>query len=295
MLCDFVQIATRDGVRLEGLVFLPKGADTVAVWIHGLTSNGFRNYERNTILARAFNEAGMAFATFNTRGHDVVAYSVRRDKRKKKGYRSMTIGSAYEKFEDSFLDLEAIVDYLKKDFSKIFLLGHSTGANKAAYYLAREHQKVTGGALISPVSDVPMFKEEMRDNYQEVVRVAKKMVGDGHGQDLIPSDLSKNIYTAKRFLSLATQESVEQLFPNREFRGPLKIFSRIKTSLLVLFGEKDDYLEKDRVLAQDLIGAFRKYNRSKKLEAKTISGSDHGFSEHERELGKILIDWIRNL
>lgn len=296
MQCDFVQVEAKDGVKLEGLVFSVKGADTVGVWIHGLTSNAFRNYERNTVLAREFTRAGIAFAIFNTRGHDVVAYSVKNDKRKVKGRRSATIGSAFERFEDSVLDLDAIVDYLGKQYKKVFLLGHSTGANKVAYYLAHEHKKVTGGALISPVSDVPMLRKVLGGKYDEAIKFAREMVSSGDGGKLVPEDLCPGgIYTARRLLSLAQQKSVEQLFPHRNFMGPLRIFSKIKSPTLIVFGDKDNYLLEDGVDSKDMLSVFSKHTRGKRLEAKVIFGADHSFTDREEELGKVLVGWITGL
>lgn len=297
MLCDFVQVTAKDGVNLEGLVFTPKDSPSTAVgvWLHGLGSNFHRSYTRTTKLAKLFNDNGIAFASFDTRGHDAVAHSVKFDKRKKKGYKGVTIGAAYENFVDSFFDLEAIVDYLKKDFDKIFLLGHSTGANKVAYYLAREHKKVAGGALISPVSDVPMIKKELGDKYEETIDLARDMVNRGDGKKLIPEDFSPNIYTASRLLSLANDNSVEQLFPNRNFSGPLRVFSRIKAPVIVIFGDKDDYLKVDRVLPQDLVDSFAKYAKNKDFTSFIGVACDHSFTDHEEELGKVLIDWIGKL
>lgn len=295
MQCDFVQVGAKDGVKLEGLVFSVKGADTVGVWIHGLTSNAFRNYQRNTILAREFSEAGIAFAIFNTRGHDVVAYSVKNDKRKMKGRRSVTIGSAFERFEDSVLDLDAIVDYLGKQYKKVFLLGHSTGANKAAYYLARRHKKVAGGALISPVSDVPMLRNELGNKYDEATRIARDMVKRGEGDLLVPENICASIHTARRLLSLSDQKSVEQLFPHQNFMGPLRIFSKIKTPVHIIYGEKDDYLKVDKISAQVLIDCFSKYSKSKKFDSFVGAGADHSFTDCEEALGNTLVNWINRM
>lgn len=295
MQCDFVQVEARDGVKLEGLVFSVKGADAVGVWIHGLTSNAFRNYERNTVLAREFSDAGIAFAVFNTRGHDVVTYSVKSDKRKAKGYRSITAGSAFERFEDSVLDLDAIVDYLGKQYKKVFLLGHSTGANKVAYYLARRCKKVAGGALISPVSDVSMIKKELGVKYDEAIKTAREMVKRGDGNKLVPESLCPSIYTARRLLSLADQKSVEQLFPHKNFMGPLQIFSKIKSPVIIVYGARDDYLKLDKISAEILINCFSRYSKSGKFESFVDVDADHSFGTREEELGQVLLDWITGL
>lgn len=309
MVGDFVQVATRDGVNLEGLVFCPKDnqplADAlrgstpkaVGVWIHGLGSNFHRGYKRTTILARIFNEAGIGFAAFDTRGHDWIAHGARNDKRKAKGYRGITIGSAFEKFTDSALDLDAIVDELGKRFKKVILLGHSTGANKEVYYLSRPgvQKKVHGVALISPVSDVPMVKKELGEKYEETLKTLQEMIKKRQSFEIVPRELSRNIYTSQRLWSLGRQESIEQMFPTRSFHGPLRLFGKIRIPALILFGENDDYLKTDKVSAEAIFKLFAKYSRSQSFTTHLVKNTDHSFTGKEEELGKILVGWIRGL
>lgn len=312
MHCDFVQVTAKDGVNLEGLVFSPStpsrtstelgrmsrsGQTAVAVWIHGLGSNFHRNYKRTTTLARVFNEAGIAFVSFDTRGHDWIAHAVKTDRRKAKGYRGITIGSSYEKFTDSAYDLDAIVDYLLSQFKNVILLGHSTGANKAVYYLSRKgtQKKVRAVALVSPVSDPPMERKMLGSRYEETVKMAKKMVSEKRSWDVLPQSLSRSIYPAQRFLSLACKESIEQMFPNKEFRGPLRLFSRIKVPSLILFGELDDYLKIDKIKVREVFDVFSHYSKSKSFKTISIPEADHGFSDKEEELANTLVSWIKEL
>lgn len=320
MQCDFVQVVAKDGVNLEGLVFKPKGGPStpssrsgqtptvVGVWIHGLGSNFHRNHKRTTTLAKTFNDAGLAFATFDTRGHDWVAYAAKNDKRQAKGHKPVTIGSAYEKFEECVLDLDAIVEFLRAKFKNVVLLGHSTGANKVVYYLSKAktssaylargattQKKVSGAILISPVSDVALWKKDLGKNYEKALDVARRMIKSGKGKELMPLELTQSIYPARRFLSLASQKSVEQMFPTRKFRGPLRLFSKITIPTFIVFGEKDDYLLRDRVSAEVQLAVFSKYSKSERFGTEVISGADHGFSDHAEELGKALLGWIRGL
>lgn len=310
MQCEFVQVTTRDGLDLQGLVFVPKGdpstlrrsADRsgqtptpVGVWIHGLGSNFHRGYKRMTTLARIFNENGIAFATFDTRGRDWVAHAVKPDKRKKKGYRRITIGAGYEKFIESQYDLDAIVDYLRELFPDVILLGHSTGANKAVYYLSKPgtQKKVKGVVLVSPVSDVPMLKKELGEHYNEALEVAQRMIREDRGWEIVPRELSRTIYTAQRLLSLATQESSEQMFPHKQFHGPLRLFSRIKIPTLIIFGSLDDYLLTDKVTTQELLRVFTRYHKSKSFKTIVIPESDHSFIDKEEELAKFITNWMK--
>lgn len=299
MNCEFVNVTTADGLDLQGLIFCTPNhkEKTVGVWVHGLTASFHSNYKRHTILARVFNDAGLAYATFDTRGHDAVTFAKKYDKRRKKGYRSITVGGAFEKFTDCVLDLDAIVDYLKECYEKVILIGHSTGANKVVYYLTRagKGKNITGVVLASPVSDVALYKKELGDNYEKALEAAQDMIKRGQGSLLMPQEWSKDPRTAQRFLSLINQESVEQMFPTKKFRGPLKLFSKIRIPTLVLFGEEDNYLKTDRVSAQDILGVFSREHRSKVFKILVIAKTGHSYEDKEEEFAKELINWISKI
>lgn len=304
MHCEFEQVTTSDGIDLQGLIFLPKDNNysthseqtptVVGVWVHGLISSFHSNYKRITTLARVFNEQGMAFATFDTRGHDVIAAGKHADYRRIKGYRSFTIGSAYEQFDHCDRDLEAIVKFLKKKFARIVLIGHSTGANKVLYYATRRRFKNIpfGLVLLAPVSDVPVMKKEMGKNYEEALRTADEMVKSGKGMELIPRDLVQPIYTAQRFLSLASQQSVEQMFPSKDFKGPLRLFSLAKIPMMVVIGEKDQYLD---LPLYKLIETLVTQTTSVKFSPVILRNADHGFDGKEEELADTITTWIKGL
>lgn len=307
MNCEFVNVTARDGVDLQGLMFTSNGASpstssgqtptTVGVWVHGLTASFHSNYKRHTILAKIFNEKGIAYATFDTRGHDVVTFNKKWDKRKRKGYRSITVGGAYEKFPDCVLDLDGIVDFLRERFENIILIGHSTGANKVVYYLSQrgKQKKISGVVLASPVSDVSLYKRDLGKKYEKALEVARAMARKGRGGELMPQELTRDLRTASRFLSLSDQNSVEQMFPTRDFRGPLTLFSKVKIPTLVIFGENDDYLVGDRVSAKETLDVFSSSHKSKSFQTLIIPRSDHGYRDCEDFLARALVRWVHSL
>ncbi|MBI3290485.1 alpha/beta fold hydrolase [Candidatus Microgenomates bacterium] len=315
MQCEFVNVTTADGLDLQGLVFAPDVSpstrssstsltadarsghipNTVGVWIHGLTASFHSNPTRIRVLSEVFNSAGIAYATFDNRGHDLVTFARKNDKRKPKGYRSITAGASYEKFTDCVFDLDAIVDCLAERFKNVILIGHSTGANKVVYYLSRpgNDKKVSGVVLASPVSDVALYKKDLGRNYEKALATGRDMVKNGRGEELMSQNLVKDIRTVRRFLSLADQNSLEQMFPTREFRGPLTLFSKIKIPTLVIFGEKDDYLVGDGVSAKEIIDIFTRYHKSKVFRTLIIPDSDHGYRDHDADLARALVRFLQ--
>lgn len=298
MNCELSNVVTKDGVNLQGLLFTPRlrsgQAHVVGVWIHGLGSNFYGGYTRLMTLATHFAKNGIALAAINTRGHDIVTRAIKQDRRKKKGYRSIQGGSAYEKFSESVFDIDGIVEFLKPRFKNIVLIGHSTGSNKAVYYVSKKtlQKKIAGVVLIAPVSDVPMVQERLGEDFQEALNAARKMVKSGKSSELIKQILPHSIYSAQRLVSLGSKGSVEQMFPTKEFQGPLRLFSKIKIPTLVLFGDEDDYLKVDNISADALLSAFAKNTKSRAFSSIAIKAADHSFTGKEEELASILVSWI---
>lgn len=293
MLGELCGITTKDGLELEGILFRPKAkTDTVAVFIHGLSSSFHHRAERVNGFAKVLVPSGIAFVSFDTRGNAIVSQASKVDRRKGKGYRSILIGAGVERFTDSVYDLDAVVDFLKrKGFSKIVLMGHSTGATKAVYYLSRprKQEKVAGVILIGPLSDIPILKKELGDNFARAVRVAKKMVKQKKTDEFMPKEVISGLYTPGRFLSLALDESPESVFPYSGFNGPLKTFSRIKIPILVLYSEKDEHADAP---VEELAQAFAKNTRSRKFSYQILPGADHSFTGKERQVAQICRSWI---
>src|SRR3989344_8424332 len=144
MLCELNQIKTKDGLRLEGLVFEPaRKTKTVAIWLRGLTGRFSNNPKRIHAIADELGRKGISFAIFDHRGFGNINSLNVESKKGKGGIKKSKykyFGTSFEKFEDSVLDIEAMIRFCKKrGFRKIFLFGHSTGANKSAYYILKKH------------------------------------------------------------------------------------------------------------------------------------------------------------
>lgn len=295
MRCEFEQVTTLDGIDLQGLIFSPKrSTDTVALWIHGLASSFHNSYKRLTTMARVLNECGVALAAFDTRGHDVVSRNHIEDKRKIKGHRSITIGAAYEQFKKCDLDIHAIVKLLKQRFKNVILIGHSTGANKSIYYVTRTrfNKEVKGVILVSPVSDVPIMRREAHRKFKKALEAAHKMASEEKGWELMPREFVQSIYTSQRFLSLADQNSIEQMFPSKRFKGPLWKFSKIKLPMLVIMGENDKYIDYS---VGKHVERFKVETTSRFFASKIVVGADHSFAGKEEELAGVVANWINGL
>lgn len=283
-----VQFSTPDKLLLSGLWFGPWNPQRIFIFIHGLTSSLF---SRNAIVA-GLTTKDTASLSFNNRGHDTVANIRKADKRRKKGYSSVTIGGAFEKFTDCVFDLQGAVNFAKsRGVKEIFLIGHSTGSQKSVYFLGKrgKQKQIKGVILLSPVSDyADSLKANGNEKITNVANYARKLVKEGSANELLPPSVWKEIISAQRFLSLNTPDSEEEIFSYTQPAIKPKTLRKINIPTLVVLGKKDEY--RDRPMRE--IGKwFNKNCRRRNTTIKIVKGADHGFSEKEAEVVDLIKSW----
>ncbi|MFH0831208.1 MAG: alpha/beta fold hydrolase [Parcubacteria group bacterium] len=289
------EIWTSDGLPLEGLLFAsPRRTKSAVFWIGGLTSRFSKNPRRTNTLAATLNRRGIAFAIFDHRGADVVR-SVKVLNRKSKNHKYILTGTGYEKFEHSLRDIEAIIRFLRKQgYRKLYLIGHSTGANKAAYYIYKTGGRALAGvALLGAVSDIPILKKRLGSKYPLAVRAAQKLVTRGQSATLMPDYLvAGRIFTAARFLSLTQERAPEDMFPYYQPRRSFRWTKRLRQPVLVLLGEQDESAA-DRS-TKEILKAFEAQVPKKFYKGTLIKGADHSFSRHAQQLAKVIAVWVKS-
>lgn len=279
-------------MALDGLIWSPaRNGKTIAVWLGGLTSRFTASQRRLAALARILNRKHIAFGAFDTRGHGVATFfKAGRGTRK----RYLLAGTAFERFEDCVLDIGAIFLFLKRGgYKKIFFLGHSTGANKLAYYIKKTGGRGAAGfSLIGALSDVPGFKKKLGKEYGAALKLAAAMARAGRGEALMPLSATRGeLWSARRFLSVAREGSNEDAF---QYYHPGKKFSwakRARVPILVLFGSDDEHAD---MPVMEILAAFRREIPAKYFSGAIIRGADHGFAGKERSLAARIAAWIKS-
>lgn len=288
---DLVEVITKDGLPLTGIMAKPKNnCDTVLFWVHGLTSNFYSNQKLLNSIAKQVLSEDIAFASFNNRGHDMVS-GFKRAVRvgESNEYNYVNIGAGYEVFEECVLDLEAVINYLiSLGYKKIFLAGHSSGANKASYFQGKlNNNHVNGVILLSPMSDRLISAGTEKTNIS--LNLALDLISKNQEQQL-RDDLGFFPMTPKRFLSLNQPQSAEDQFGYGDIPTHMPEFSQIKTPLLVVFAEDDEY--KDRPV-QQIKEIFDKTTTSLRYTSEIIFGSNHSFDSKNEELIGIITRFIK--
>ena len=278
------RVKTHDSIVLDGIVVEPrKKSDAALIWIHGLASRFSSGQDLIKELSSACRTRGIAYFKFNTRGHDVV----NRDLPKKKALQ----GAAFEKFEECVPDIRAMISFARKrGYKKIVLAGHSTGANKVAYYLHKtKDPAVKALMLLGPVNDISAGRKKFgAAGLRAGVALAKKL-GRKNPNALMPEKYG--IISARRFVSMYESGHAEDTFPYLDPRAQWKGLKGIRVPIAVIFGERDEYLDRP---AHKLIDTLRIHAPlAKSFSGVIIRNADHGFKSKEKELTDAIIRFIK--
>jgi pimeloyl-ACP methyl ester carboxylesterase len=282
---EIVCARTADGVLHSGafLRAAPEGAPAGAavLWIHGGARNFY--YPSYLVLGRALAALGHAFLSANTRGRDVGAV-VRWDEARD---RPVLGGVAWERFDESPLDLEAWVDRLGAlGCPRVVLAGHSMGGWRVAHYQAtRRDPRVAGLVLASTPVDPP---DPRRRHPPDLLELAERMVAEGRGDALLPPERLGHHQSAATFLRLG---EVDLDLYGVASGSPL--LARVGCPVLAWFGTAPD--EERLGGAASLERAGRALPPGTRLDVGRIEGASHMYIGHEEAVAGHLARWIRAL
>lgn len=294
------KIKTRDGINLDGIYVAPKRKSKNAlIWLHGLTSYFHSSQTFVKELSSRCTKLGFGYFKFDTRGHDLVTRGQGKNQ---------FLGTLFEEFRDCVFDIKAMVNFAKRlGYKNIILAGHSTGANKAVYYLyrTRDHN-IKGIILIGGLNDINAeIKRVGEKEFEKNIRLAERL----NKRNPHSFFTSKGfLFTPRRYLSLHRPGTAEDVFPYYNPGANWKELKSVRVPIAVIIGSKDEYLDRP---AKKLIEIFQskaeqnanstRQNFSRKNlggQAKSFSGiiiknAGHGFYKKEKELAGEIINWIK--
>lgn len=274
-------IKTQDGITLDGIVIQPKRkSKTALIWLHGLTSSFYFSQTLIKKLSDECQAAHIGYFKFNMRGHDIVA----------RGHEGL-LGTLFEKFEDSVYDIRAIIRFARSlGYKDIILAGHSTGANKAVYYLHKTKDRyVKGLVLLGALNDIAAETQRVgKKEFLKNVRLAKNL------QKKNPSAFFESkgfLFTANRYLSLHMPRTAEDVFPYYDQKAQWKELASIRIPISLIIGSRDEYLG---IPLKKYIEAFRVHAASTKaFSSAIIKGANHSFRNQEYALTRAIMQFIK--
>ena len=286
--CFVIEIVTPQSVRLKGLWLGPKKAKRVIIWVHGLGSSMFSKLD----IAQGLTDTRTAVLVFNNRGHDKVS-RIAYTNEKKIGKTELG-GGASEVFTDCVDDIQGAINFAKKAGGKdMYLAGHSTGCQKSVYWASRKRGRgVKGIILMAPISDwaAETHLRGMK-KVQQASKFAQQMVKQKRGHEFLPSNVWHELLDAQRFVSLYTPDSVEEIFLYAQPKKNPRIFKSVHLPMLAIFAENDEFADRP---ARSLVSWFQTNTQSRRFKTAIISSAYHGFKGAERNVAKIIQEFIRS-
>lgn len=291
MKVELEKIKTKDGIELHGIISGNISNSTVILHTHGLSGNFYENRFVST-MAKLFPLNNIAFLSYNNRGHDYIADVL---KEKNNSIEFLRKGGAHDFFEDCVKDIQAWIDYvIKKGAKKIFLQGHSVGAAKITYYyMLKNNNKIEGLILISPSDDLSWAKEELGNNFNDIMKLAKKMIHEGMGDDLIPYKSFSYPMDAKTFVNTFDQLTPQSMFhfPSKNIEITNKLME-ITLPIIVTLGTVEEAYPGT---PENHIHNLKMLFKNASFKSKIISGAGHSYIGFEKILTDTIIELIKNI
>ena len=282
---DLIRTKTADGVLLDGSLQSSEVVDassrsTVWLLVHGTGSNFYSGGVLQSFAEQLVHN-GHSVARINTRGHDIISSLP--------GSRSaLSGGAAFESIADCVHDLRAWVDELvRRDFSRVVLVGHSMGGVKAIFSQAHDpHPHVVAVVGVSP----PRFchaewqSSPQATPFREHFCRATELVASGQGDELIRVEQPLPLWlTAAGFLAKYGPHDDYDFVP---------LLSRLTCPTLLIVGTAS--VESSPAFASVPEAVQQLQGAQPHLELRLVPGANTGYSGHLDAPGRLALDWLTN-
>ena len=246
----------------------------ILIHIHGMCGDLFSGV--GDFLTETSNKNKLSSFLINTRGHGIVTSFKQKDKDGNRSYH--TGGTAYENFENSVLDIDSAINYLKTlGYKKFILSGHSTGCQKITYYQLKniKNKSIKALIMLAPGDDLNVEKKNLGDKFQLVLKKAKEKMKS----NVLFTTEDFGLLSAKRFYNLFKKTSIEGNLFN--YTKNLEYLQTIKVPILSLIGKQDPYF----LDTQKAVNNISSNLSNKKSKSLLVSGN-HSYYSFENDLKK---------
>lgn len=300
MKLELVQFPNTDNILLPGLLFSPDNIKTnrLLISLHGNgSSGGFYSVERQNVFGKGLTNEGIAYLTFtNTGGHLIQKFDQMVNGEKTRTQR----GVAYELIKDCIQDINGAVEFGKsRGFRHIYLIGHSTGANKiCVYHYYQPNNFIEKYILESGADDSGLYYEQVgKKKFEMIMDMCLAKIKQGKGKDLVP----------KSFEYLISYQSLYDLHPDGDYntfpfywqlnnipiikKAPWREIKSITKPTLIIYGDKDEYCynrDKDCMNILQSVAAGKN-----NFQISVIPDADHSYSGKQDILVKRIVDFLR--
>jgi len=278
-------VRAEDGLELVGFYAAPEGGARRAVLhTHGFAGNFYENRFIDWVCDAVVSR-GLAFLTYNSRGHDYVSDNLH-------GAGVETTyepgGIPWDMFEQSIRDIGGAAEYLEsRGHREIYFEGHSLGTCKTVHYLnERNDPRATGAVLISPPDMFGLASERAGRPLEEILEEARAAVAEGDPGRRI--DAGRTVPVAARsILSSYADPAVTDIFPFRlGADGDYSRYASLTVPVLATFGTVEEAVT---VPVEDAAELARTMAiGSPRVEVATIEGANHCYWGQEEKLATLI-------
>ncbi len=290
---EFFEFLTADGLLLPSLLYRTPRSTTAVIYLHGNGSSSvFYQEQRNRAVASELAKKGISMLYFNNRGAHIMK-RLRVNGKKKKWF-----GMAYEKIKECIYDVDGAVAFLRKQgFRTVILAGFSTGANKVCvYHYYRPHNGISKYVILGGGDDTGIYYDYLGERkFWELLAKSREKIKAKQGEELIRQELFDPIFSYKGFYDIANPDGDYNVFPFLEVLRDINLskkrlfrhYASLDKPTLVVYGGSDEYAWGD---VSGIISILKKHQPT--FEYQIIKNADHGFHGHERELSRVLAEWL---
>ncbi len=299
-----VEIIATDQLILPGLLFENDQLKTkkIAIWLHGMGDNGvFYRPKLINQLANQLNLNQISFLAFNNRGAHNQKYLKFQDNQQTH-FRG---GWTNELIIDCLKDIDGAINFAQQQgYQTIYLIGHSTGANKAVLYHYKKQTKdpIRAYILLGASDDVGCNYLNLQDKFLNDLKLAKRMISLDKPFKKMPKYSGCYPMSAQSCFDMLNPDGNYNIFPYYEANfkrlGRKKIFQELNSldrNFLMIFGQLDEFSipfngpeNIFQLITKNLASTTKKF-----LNYEIINQADHSFNGHEIELSKRITTWIK--
>ena len=279
---ELVRISSIDEIEQVGVLYTPnEDTDKIVIHVHGLNGNFYENRFLDTI-SKSYTDKNYAFLTFNNRGTGFITELLK--------WNDFTvIWGCLERFKDCILDIDGIVNWIKrKDYKEIILEWHSYGCNKVIYYYNHKKDNNIKQIVLLAPCDIPSLCKKFlsEEEYKKAKEESARLVKENMENELIDfSVMANGKISAWTFYYDFLPKGENDFIRYRDgVNAKSEVLNSINIPTLVLFGNEDECVLTESI---EIVEWYLK-NNLKDCDIQIIEGADHLYTGKYQELDKII-------
>lgn len=237
MIFEFVETITKQNIKLFGCLFKKNDNKKCIMYIPGMAGNIFESIFPRKIGEASINRGYDFLFAHNQGSFQVMPFSHLEDNGQ---FKSVLKGAAFERFEDSFFDIDAWINYIDYlGYEEIIILSHSLGCNKVIYYFSKNinyTKKVSKIILLAPQDNINFSKLPI---HVGLLEEALDNINNGAPLKILSKKfLGFCLMSSETYYQEITNKMINNI-PYKTKNGDFSFLKSIKKPIYVIIGSID--------------------------------------------------------